>query len=326
MPTPKTNSSESVLHAIRSRDIVDFSAYAPKLAETPANPTVLAEMVSGLSAIADIMLTYLQSVGEEKTVTASNGVITIPDAIGGLPTALVIPYHGEIVGTPSMDSPAEVIFPTPIRFAVNGELYTFTPGGFAGVADVAKGTETVQKEAIVLTGAEEGWGVSGTGENRYLRNDTALQVYGTPVSASAASNYLPSYDGQITTGNSVFGVSNSSRSFRARNEQILGLTNSTAASFARELYESGTPLIVVVNISTTGAHVRNCQQINILLQPGQNVIEFEDTGIGAFCTYRGTPATAGLGSIQPGLDTSALTNKADTDVVEPVTDTIKEEE
>lgn len=326
MPTPKTNSSESVLHAIRSRDIVDFSAYAPKLAENPANPAVLAEMVSGLSAIADIMLTYLQTVGEEKTVTASNGVITIPDAIGGMPTALVIPYYGEIVGEPSMDNPAEVVFPTPIRFTVNGEQYVFMPAGFAGLADVAKGTETVQKEAIVLTGAEEGWGVSGTGENRYLRNDAALQVYGTPVSATAASNYLPSYDGQITTSNSVFGVSNSSRSFRARNEQILGLTNSTAASFARELYETGTPLIVIVNITTTGAHVRNCQQINILLKPGQNVIEFEDSTVAAFCTYRGTPATAGLGAIRPGLDTSALTDKADTDVVEPVTDTIKEEE
>lgn len=326
MPSPKTNSSESVVHAIRSRDIVDFSAYAPKLAENPANPAVLAEMVSGLSAIADIMLTYLQTVGEEKTVTASNGVITIPDAIGGMPTALVIPYHGEIVGEPSMDNPAEVIFPTQIRFKVNGDLYTFNPAGFAGLADVAKGTETVQKEAIVLTGAEDGWGVSGTGENRYLRNDTALQVFGTPVSASAASNYLPSYDGQITTSNSVFGVSNSARSFRARNEQILGLTNSTAASFARGLYESGMPLIVVVNIATSGVHVRNCQQINILLQPGQNVIEFEDTGMGAFCTYRATPATAGLGSVRPGLDTSALTDKANTDVVEPVTDTIKEEE
>lgn len=326
MPTPKTNSSESLLHTIRSRDIVDFSGYAPKLPDNPANPAVLAEMVSGLSAIADIMLNYLQSVGEEKTVTASNGMITIPDAIGGLPTALMIPYHGEIVGTPSMDNPAEVVFPHPIRFKVNGEQYGFNPAGFAGLADVAKGTETVQKEAIVLTGAEEGWSVSGTGENRYLRNDAALQVYGTPVSATAASNYLPSYDGQITTSNSGFGVSNSARSFRARNEQILGLTNSTAASFVQKLYESGTPLIVVVNIATSGVYVRNCQQINILLQPGQNVIEFEDTGIGASCAYRATPATAGLGSIRPGLDTSALTDKAGTDVVEPMTDTIKEEE
>lgn len=326
MPTPKTNSSESVIHAIKSRDIVDFSAYAPDLPRNPADPVVLAEMVHGLSAIADILLTYLQSVGEEKTVTASNGVITIPDAIGGLPTALVIPYHGEIDGAPSMDNPAEVISPTPIRFKVNGEEYVFHPAGFAGLADVAKGTETVQKEAIVLTGAEEGWSVSGTGENRYLRNDTALQVFGTPVSASAASNYLPSYDGQITTTNNVFGVSNSARSFRARNAEILELTNATAASFARKLYESGTPLIVVVNISTSGTNARQCQQINILLKPGQNVIEFEDSTVAAFCTYRATPATAGLGSIQPGLDTSALTNKADTDVVEPVTDTIKEEE
>lgn len=102
------------------------------------------------------------------------------------------------------------------------------------------------------------------------------------------------------------------------------MSAATANDFVRGLYEAGKPIIVVVE---NGSGVsRHCQQINILLQPGQNVIEFEDTAIEASCTYRATPATAGLGSVRPGLDTSALTDKADTDVVEPVTDTIKEEE
>lgn len=326
MPTPKTNSSESVLHAIRSRDIVDFSAYAPKLAENPANPAVLAEMVSGLSAIADIMLTYLQTVGEEKTVTASNGVITIPDAIGGMPTALVIPYHGEIVGEPSMDNPAEVVFPTPIRFKVNGDLYTFNPAGFAGLADVAKGTETVVKSAYVCTGTEDGWTVSGAGDSRYLRSDVGMStIYGNVVNYSSESNYFPNFPSQMSTSNTGHGISNIGKGIRARNDYIVNtLRTADAQKFVRELYESGVPLIVVV--ANANGVTRNCQTINILLQPGQNVIEFEDTGIEALCTYRATPATAGLGSIRPGLDTGALTDKADTDVVEPVTDTIKEEE
>lgn len=326
MPTPKTNSSESVLHTIRSRDIVDFSAYAPKLAENPANPAVLAEMVSGLSAIADIMLNYLQSVGEEKTVTASNGVITIPDAIGGLPTALVIPYHGEIVGEPSFDNPAEVIFPQPIRFKVNGEQYVFSPAGFAGSADVAKGSETVQKGAVVLNGSESTWTVYGNGESKYLRGDQGLYaIYGNVVNYTTESNYFPNAPQQMTASNTIMGVSNQSRGIRIRDQYIIDhVSAATANDFVRGLYEAGKPIIVVVE---NGSGVsRHCQQINILLQPGQNVIEFEDTAIEASCTYRATPATAGLGSVRPGLDTSALTDKADTDVVEPVTDTIKEEE
>lgn len=326
MPSPKTNSSESVVHAIKSRDIVDFSAYAPDLPRNPADPVVLAEMVKGLSAIADIMLNYLQSVGEEKTVTASNGVITIPDAIGGMPTALVIPYHGEIVGEPSFDNPADVIFPQPIRFTVNGEQYTFNPAGFAGLADVAKGTETVQKGAVVLNGSESTWTVSGTGESKYLRGDQGLYgIYGNVVNYTTESNYWPNVSQQIAASNTVMGISNQSRGIRVRDQYIIdNVTAATAASFVRELYESGKPIIVVVE---NGSGVtRNCQTINILLKPGQNVIEFEDTAIEASCTYRGTPATAGLGAIQPGLDTRALINKADTDVVEPVTDTIKEEE
>ena len=326
MPTPKTNSSESVLHAIRSRDIVDFSAYAPKLAENPANPAVLAEMVSGLSAIADIMLNYLQSVGEEKTVTASNGVITIPDAIGGMPTALVIPYSGEIVGEPSFDNPADVIFPQPIRFTVNGEQYVFNPAGFAGLADVAKGTETVQKGAVVLNGSESTWTISGSGESKYLRGDQGLYgIYGNVVNYTTESNYWPNVSQQIAASNTVMGISNQSRGIRVRDQYIIdNVTTATAEDFVRGLYESGTPIIVVVE---NGSGVtRNCQTINILLKPGENVIQFEDSTVAAFCTYRGTPATAGLGAIRPGLDTSALTDKADTDVVEPVTDTIKEEE
>lgn len=326
MPTPKTNSSESVLHTIRSRDIVDFSAYAPKLPDNPANPAVLAEMVRGLSAIADIMLNYLQSVGDEKTVTASNGVITIPDAIGGLPISLVIPYTGEIVGTPSMDNPAEVIFPQPIRFKVNGEQYVFNPAGFAGLADVAKGAETVRKGVVVLTGQEGTWTVSGTGDNKYLRNDQGLYaIYGNVTNYTTESNYALNYNSQISASNTVFGISNQSRGVRVRNQYIIdNVTAVNASDFVQSLYESGTPLIVTV-ANGTGV-VRQCQQINILLKSGENVIEFEDTGIVATCTYRATPATAGLGSIRPGLDTSALTDKADTDVVEPVTDTIKEEE
>lgn len=323
MPTPKTNSSESVMHTIRSRDIVDFSAYAPKLPDNPANPAVLAEMVSGLSAIADIMLNYLQSVGEEKTVTAGNGVITIPDAIGGLPTALVIPYHGEIVGEPSFDNPADVVFPQPIRFKVNGEQYVFNPAGFAGLADVAKGSETVQKGAVVLNGSESTWTVSGNGESKYLRGDQGLYaIYGNVVNYSTNSNYFPNAPQQMTASNTIMGISNQSRGIRIRDQYIIDhVTSATAEEFIRELYETGKPIIVVVD-NGNGVS-RNCQQINILLRPGENVIEFEDTGIGAFCTYRATPATAGLGSVRPGLDTSALTDKADTDVAEPVTDTAR---
>ena len=313
----KTNSSPNVVNAIAKGDSVNFAAYAPKTPENPANPEILAKMVSGLSEIANIMLDFLKTAGEEKTANASDGIIRIPDAIGGLAINLNINYSGEIVGEPSFESPAKILYSKPIKFWVNDVPFVFYPQGFEGEADVATGAEVMTKTVYVCTGEEGSWLISGTGDNRYLRNDQAMySVFGSVVNYSAKSNYFPNYSGQISTSNTVYGISNQSKGLRARNDYIVNtLRSSDAQKFVKDLYESGIPLIVVVDMAN-GIN-RACTKINVLLKSGLNTIRFEDNTITASCTYRATPATATGNSIRPGTTTLDVDPVATPDVMPP---------
>lgn len=311
----KTNSSPNVVNAIAKGDSVNFAAYASKPPENPANPEILAKMVSGLSEIANVMLEFLKTAGEEKTANASDGIIYIPDAIGGLAVNLKINYSGEIVGEPSMENPAKILYPKPIKFWVNDAPFVFYPQGFAGEADVAAGAETVKKSVYVCTGDEGNWVISGTGDNRYLRNDLAMfSIFGNVVNYSSESNYIPNFPSQMTTSNTGYGISNQSKGVRARNYYIVNtLRSSDAQKFIKDLYESGAPLIIVVDMAS-GVN-RACTKINILLKNGINTIRFEDNTITASCTYRGAPATAGRNSIRPGSASLDVTPVATPDVM-----------
>lgn len=311
----KTNSSPNVVNAIAKGDSVNFAAYAPKTPENPANPEILAKMVSGLSEIANIMLDFLKTAGEAKTANASDGIIYIPDAIGGLAVNLKINYAGEIVGEPSMENPAEIVYPRPIKFWVNDATFLFYPQGFAGEADVVTGAETVKKSVYVCTGDEDNWTVSGTGDNRYLRADGVMStIYGSVVNYSSESNYFANFGSQMSTSNTGYGISNQAKGIRARNDYIVNtLRTADAQKFIKDLYDSGVPLIVVVDAASDVT--RACTKFNVLLKSGLNTIRFDDNNIVASCTYRATPATASGNSIRPGNSTLAVDPVSTPDVM-----------